>query len=85
MNSLAELIRVHPKSSPINVACEIVPGHYSKQYVVVEVRKNTIIKVDGVQKPFEVTATVTVCHACWDRWCYDCTNVSRELQRALEH
>ena len=71
MQKLSEMIRMTPKTSVLEVPCEVVAGHRASKYVEVAISKTVIVLVDGMSRPIELNAAVRVCSACFNMFAYD--------------
>jgi hypothetical protein len=75
---LTEYIKVNVRTSPIDVYCEVTPGHYSKHYVIVSFEKPAIANGQPVMNRTELR----VCPACFSQFAYDIAQIGREVSLA---
>ena len=83
---LPDLFRLEPRKSPLQVPCEVHPGHHDNKYVHLTYTKSVTTKLDlpgnpvsGMAVPVEVKTELNICPICFNAWAYDLMRVAKEL------
>lgn len=75
---LTDFVHIEQRTSPVDVYCEVAPGHVSRKFVLFWFEKVSV--KDGV--PVTGRIELRACPVCFAQYAYEVAQVGREVSVA---